>query len=195
MNSRALSEISRGLGGDLDAALDRLLLPAHFVDRNGTIRWQNEKSIGLVGDVRGRHFVHMLAPVAHHAARVEFAKKVIGSARGSRFCSVMRRVSGENVPVRVHSVVVEGDGDIVGVFSIVDATVGRPAQPPEGLLTPRQYEVLRWLAQGLSTEQIAETSNVSRETVRNHVRGLLRTLRVHSRVAAIAEARRRGILD
>jgi DNA-binding CsgD family transcriptional regulator len=65
---------------------------------------------------------------------------------------------------------------------------------PAGL-TPRQFEVVRALARGASTAQLAEEFNLSRETVRNHVRGILRALRVHSRLAAVAEARRRGLID
>lgn len=51
------------------------------------------------------------------------------------------------------------------------------------------------LAQGASTRQIAEELHLSRETVRNHVRGLLQALDVHSRVEAVAAARGEGILD
>jgi len=50
------------------------------------------------------------------------------------------------------------------------------------------------LAQGASTVQIADRLVISTETVRNHVRALLRALRVHSRLEAIVEARRRGLL-
>jgi DNA-binding NarL/FixJ family response regulator len=57
-------------------------------------------------------------------------------------------------------------------------------------VTPRQSEVLRLLERGRSTEQIAEQLHLSVETVRNHVRGLLRALQVHSRLEAVAIARR-----
>jgi DNA-binding CsgD family transcriptional regulator len=42
--------------------------------------------------------------------------------------------------------------------------------------------------------QIADALGISRETVRNHVRGILRTLGVHSRLEAVVEAHRRGLL-
>jgi DNA-binding CsgD family transcriptional regulator len=71
-----------------------------------------------------------------------------------------------------------------------------PAPEPPALdLTPRQHEVLLLLARGYSTNQIAETLSLSRETVRNHIRGLLRALRVNSRVGALVEGRRRGLID
>ena len=59
-----------------------------------------------------------------------------------------------------------------------------------GRLTPRQNETLHLLAAGLTTEQIAERLGVSRETARNYIRRLLRALGVHSRLEAVAMARR-----
>jgi RNA polymerase sigma factor (sigma-70 family) len=56
-------------------------------------------------------------------------------------------------------------------------------------LTPRQTEVLRLLEYGRSTHQIAEELNLSRETVRNHIRHILKALGVHSRLEAVALAR------
>jgi DNA-binding NarL/FixJ family response regulator len=62
------------------------------------------------------------------------------------------------------------------------------------MLTPRQAEVLGYLARGYSTEEMASAMGVSKETVRNHVRGLLRTLGVHSRLEAVATAHLRGLV-
>jgi DNA-binding NarL/FixJ family response regulator len=56
-------------------------------------------------------------------------------------------------------------------------------------LTPRQTEVLRLLEHGRSTNQIAAELHLSTETVRNHVRGILQALDVHSRLEAVAVAR------
>jgi len=61
-------------------------------------------------------------------------------------------------------------------------------------LTPRQLEVLRCLAMGLSTDQIAERMGIARDTVRNHVRDLLRRLGVHSRLEAVIAAHERGLV-
>jgi DNA-binding NarL/FixJ family response regulator len=44
--------------------------------------------------------------------------------------------------------------------------------------------------QGHSTAQIANELHLSMETVRNHVRHLLRALGVHSRLEAVAVAQR-----
>jgi DNA-binding NarL/FixJ family response regulator len=55
-------------------------------------------------------------------------------------------------------------------------------------------EVLHFLAEGSSTEAIATGLGIAVETARNHVRSLLSRLGVHSRLEAVAEARRRGLL-
>jgi LuxR family transcriptional regulator, maltose regulon positive regulatory protein len=56
-------------------------------------------------------------------------------------------------------------------------------------LTPRELEVLGHLAQLLSTEEIAEALFVSVNTVRTHVRSILRKLGVPRRNAAVRRAR------
>jgi DNA-binding NarL/FixJ family response regulator len=56
-------------------------------------------------------------------------------------------------------------------------------------LTPRQSDILRLLGQGRSTAEMAKELHLSTETVRNHVRGLLRALGVHSRIEAVAMGR------
>jgi DNA-binding NarL/FixJ family response regulator len=53
--------------------------------------------------------------------------------------------------------------------------------------------VLRLLEHGRSTRQIAQQLHLSPETVRNHVRAVLRALGVHSRLEAVALARRRPV--
>ena len=53
-------------------------------------------------------------------------------------------------------------------------------------LTPREWQILTLLADGKSTAGIAFDLVVSIETVRSHVKAVMRKLDVHSRVAAIA---------
>jgi NarL family two-component system response regulator LiaR len=66
-------------------------------------------------------------------------------------------------------------------------TVGglRPVKSP---LTPREWEVMDLLAQSLTTDQIAATLVVSSETVRTHVKNILRKLDVRSREEAVVVA-------
>jgi two-component system nitrate/nitrite response regulator NarL len=53
-------------------------------------------------------------------------------------------------------------------------------------LTHREWEVLRCIMDGLSTQQMADRLGVQRGTVRTHVQNLLTKLSVHSRLQAAA---------
>ena len=53
-------------------------------------------------------------------------------------------------------------------------------------VTEREWEVLRCIMDGLSTEQMAEQLGVHRSTARTHVQNLLTKLGVHSRLQAAA---------
>jgi two-component system, NarL family, response regulator LiaR len=63
----------------------------------------------------------------------------------------------------------------------------RPIASP---LTSRQWEVIDLLAEGKSTDQIAQSLVLSSETVRSHVKNILRKLGATSREEALAAARR-----
>jgi DNA-binding NarL/FixJ family response regulator len=67
---------------------------------------------------------------------------------------------------------------------------GTGIRPVRSRLTCREWEVLDLLCQGKSTEDIAETLVLSSETVRSHVKHLLRKLGVRSRREAVEEAQR-----
>ncbi|EEX2832826.1 nitrate/nitrite response regulator protein NarP [Escherichia albertii] len=57
-------------------------------------------------------------------------------------------------------------------------------EDPFSVLTERELDVLHELAQGQSNKQIASVLNISEQTVKVHIRNLLRKLNVRSRVAA-----------
>lgn len=56
---------------------------------------------------------------------------------------------------------------------------------PVGQLTSRETEVLEMMAEGLSTEQIAEKLFIGKVTVRTHVSNVLKKLRVPDRESAV----------
>ncbi len=70
----------------------------------------------------------------------------------------------------------------------------RPGTTTSESLTGRETEVLRRLADGLTTEQIAADLYVSVNTVRNHVNNIIRKLNVHSRLEAVSYAIRNGLI-
>ena len=61
-------------------------------------------------------------------------------------------------------------------------------------LSTREVEVLRLLAQGLGSAQIAEKLFLSHVTVRNHIQHILEKLNVHSRLEAVISATRLSLL-
>jgi len=68
-----------------------------------------------------------------------------------------------------------------------DGSGMRPVRSP---LTSREWEVLDLMCDGRATDEIAEELVLSSETVRSHVKGVLRKLGVSSRKDAVEQARR-----
>jgi two-component system, NarL family, response regulator LiaR len=69
------------------------------------------------------------------------------------------------------------------------ATSERPG-PVGSVLTRREWEVLDLIGEAMTTDEIADALFVSGETVRSHVKSILRKLGVRSRREAVAESRR-----
>lgn len=69
-----------------------------------------------------------------------------------------------------------------------------PESAPSGSLTAREVEVLQRIALGLENAAIAAELFLSVETVRSHVKHILRKLVAVSRAQAVHEGHLRGIL-
>jgi NarL family two-component system response regulator LiaR len=64
---------------------------------------------------------------------------------------------------------------------------------PEEALTPREMEILRYLARGLSNQEIADELEISITTVATHVRNILGKLHLANRTQAALYAVEQGI--
>ena len=184
------------IGADVEGALERVRVPAYVIDRHGIIRWLNHAAEQLFGDVRGRQVTSALAPEERRRGREIFARNLLGPPEGSDNRGVLLNAAGERFTAELSAVPLARGGHIIGVFGQVTDVEEKSLplrQHPK--LTPRQNDVLRLLADGLSTDQIAQELYLSPETVRNHVRGVMGALGVHTRLEAVAVAHREHLVE
>jgi PAS domain S-box-containing protein len=185
----------KSIGGDVEDAIDRIRVPAYVIDRDGIIRWLNPAAQKLVGDVRGRQLTSVVAPEETRRAREIFTRNLLGPPEGSDNKGVLIGADGERLSVELSAVPLRSGHRVIGVFGQVkEIEEDEPPRPSHPQLTRRQQDVLRLLEHGRSTEQIAGELHLSTETVRNHIRHLLRALNAHSRLEAVAIGRREHLV-
>ncbi|MCA9876258.1 MAG: hypothetical protein KC442_00690 [Thermomicrobiales bacterium] len=80
---------------------------------------------------------------------------------------------------------------ITEAMAVADAA---PAEPDAGGLTPRELDVLRLLATGMSNPEIADALYIGRGTVRTHVSNILGKLGARTRTEATMLARDRELI-
>jgi PAS domain S-box-containing protein len=179
---------------ELRTTLQKVRVPSFVVDREGTVTWLNEAATEEFGDLEGRPFTSIVPPERAAFVRRQLDRKVNGSASVTDYGTEVLMRDGRRRPAEISSVAIENGDRCHAVFGVV--LVGdRPPPPGSAVLTARQTEILMLIANGASTDQIAQSLHLTRETVRNHVRNILRRLNVHSRVEAVAVAYRDGLLS
>jgi DNA-binding NarL/FixJ family response regulator len=102
----------------------------------------------------------------------------------------------------LHGIRTVGTGAALLDPEVTRRLVGRYAariRPSEGTspdipLTPRELEVLRLIANGLSNSEIAATLVISPETVKTFVSRILAKLNLRDRVQAVVYAYRQGLV-
>ena len=177
---------------DLTETLGRLGLPSVVVSREGRVTWMNDAARAVFGDLEGVIALGTTVVPEHiPVARQEFERKLDGAPVTDYEIDVITR-DGRRMRAEISSVPIAGDDPDRAVFAV--AWLDRQQAPATNTnLTPRQSEVLQLLAGGASTEQIAFELHLTTETVRNHVRHVLKALGAHSRLEAVVVARRQGL--
>lgn len=74
------------------------------------------------------------------------------------------------------------------------ASLDRATESVVDGLTPREIEVLRAIAEGLSNKEIAAKLSIAEKTVKNHINNILSKLHLFDRTQATLYAIRRGIV-
>jgi len=179
------------MGVTVEDVLDDIAATLTLLDAEGCVVWQDEASLARVGDRRGVSYLTLIAPEHRPGAAKEFERLRAATGGWSRRPVVVvadrRRVRSLAISIPLRK-----DGEFAGVLAL-----GLPLEEnaPRWSLTPRQLETLALLADGRSTNEIAEALTISLETARNHIRRLLRALGAHSRLEAVARGRELGILE
>jgi len=62
-------------------------------------------------------------------------------------------------------------------------------------LTPREMQILNYIAQGYLNKQIAAELDISEQTIKNHVTSILRKLNANARTEAVVVAIKQGLIS
>jgi DNA-binding NarL/FixJ family response regulator len=176
--ARSLADARRSVAADRP---DVVLLDQHLPDGPGSA------SIGELTALSPESRVVMLSADVANSTLIEATEAgALGFVLKSRpFDELVAGVRAAAVGETVLSPALVGQ-----LVATMRSSPGRAGQA----LTPREVEVLRLIAEGMSNARIAETLEVSVNTVRNHVQGVLGKLGVHSKLEALAIAMRGGVL-
>ncbi len=109
------------------------------------------------------------------------------------------KTSSSTVMIYAINLVLSGGHYIPPLVLDDDATASDTAQAdsanPISALTPRQMDVLRLVARGLSNRDIAQSLDLSEGTVKLHVTAILKALAVPNRTSAVIAAARMGLTE
>jgi DNA-binding NarL/FixJ family response regulator len=120
-------------------------------------------------------------------------ERVLGAIRGGARGYLLKGASAEEIARGIRSVA--GGGSVLEprVASKLVAEVKAPRRAGAGL-SEREREVLRLVADGLPTKQIALSLSISERTVKFHVNSIFHKLGAENRAQAVALAAQRGLL-
>jgi putative two-component system response regulator len=149
------------------------------------------------GGIRATEAIRVLVPSAHIVMVSDRTdQQAVMQAIGAGCAGFVARTVPVETLIEAILSVHEGEG--------LSPVIGPPSLPVQlsanrrGLgsdLRPRELEVLRLLAAGVSNRAVAERLYISLNTVRNHVQSILYKLDAHSKLEAVSTAVREGVIE
>jgi DNA-binding CsgD family transcriptional regulator len=135
----------------------------------------------------------------------------IMTSKGRKWCNVSVLIADENKSVLPYTIHIVRNIDVRKRLELLmrNFVLGETDFPPEQavnliattrapsretVLSDRELEVLKLLAKGQTTKDIAEKLFISRTTVNNHVQHILKKLNAHTRLEAIRRAEHAGLV-
>lgn len=199
----------RGLGGELGActdALARIAAATGTAEATGALAHALGESALLEGAARRaadqfERTLELLSAVTvpSETAETQLRAGTALAAAGDRDKAVERLVAAYHTArtLRARPLAASAVQELEGLGEDVQRRLGRRATrrgDPVGL-TPREEEVLRLVAAGLTNRQVAGELFLSARTVDMHVRNLLAKLGCHTRTEAVRRAGELGLLE
>jgi DNA-binding NarL/FixJ family response regulator len=114
---------------------------------------------------------------------------LLKDAGGDEIASAIRRLLAGESPIS--SAIAR---HLLRRWQVAPAIGSAAPAPGRAVLTPREGEVLKLIAKGLSYQRVADTLGMSPHTVTTHIKQIYRKLEVNSRGEAVFEAQQQGLL-
>lgn len=137
--------------------------------------------------------IHMLLPSTPIIIlSAVFDKEIVQKTMDIGVSGYIPKTSPNAVIISAMNLVMAG-----GMYIPPELLNNQPEQSAEAshILTPRQIDVIRAVAEGKSNKQIAYELGLSEGTVKLHVTAILKLLNVNNRTGAVREAERLGVLN
>lgn len=198
---RFLGQVSRN-AGDFDEA-ERCFEASLKIDVTRTQQWHVASALEGLGEVaaKQRHAARaarLLGAASHIRTEIGVPLEPAVSAQVERVTSSVRNIlggdsfateweNGQRLPI---AELIASNG--LDPHETAGAATGERAT---SVLSAREIEILRLVASGRSSREIADAAFISHRTVTTHISNIFTKLDVHDRGAAIAQAYQRGILS
>ena len=160
-------------------------------------------------ELPGIHGIEVTERVKRRAPEVEVLiltsfedeQKVYEAMRAGASGYLVKRVGPEKIRGAIHEVLAGGtviEAQIAKRFWNFFHSVQAAPQPkqdnPWGL-TEVEFDVLRYVAKGLSNAEVGQVMTIERRTVRTHLSHIYKKMGVNSHVEAVVQALRAGLVE